>query len=147
MTQRGFTMISAIFLLVILAALGAFIVTVSTMSQTSSAMDVLSARAYQAARSGIEWGVYQVNSSNGFNASSPNTRLCSFSQGNLNIPVTASTLTPFTVTVSCTPPYIDPNGGPTVYEVTATACNKPSATGCPGTPGLNYVERRLKVSF
>ena len=58
--QSGFSLVTAIFLLVILASLGAFIVTISGVQQTSSALDVQGSRAYQAARSGIEWGTYQV---------------------------------------------------------------------------------------
>ena len=58
--QRGFSLISAIFLLVVIAALGTFAVTLSTTQQQSAALDVMSARAYQAARAGIEWGAYQA---------------------------------------------------------------------------------------
>jgi len=52
--QSGFLLVTAIFLLVVLAALGAFILTISGTQQTSSALDVQGARAYQAARAGIE---------------------------------------------------------------------------------------------
>jgi Tfp pilus assembly protein PilX len=58
--QSGFLLVSAIFLLVILAALGAFILTISGTQQTSSALDVQGARAYQAARAGIDWASYQL---------------------------------------------------------------------------------------
>ena len=43
--QRGFSLISAIFLLVVIAALGTFAVTLSTNQQQSAALDVLGARA------------------------------------------------------------------------------------------------------
>ena len=58
--EAGFSLVTAIFLLVILASLGAFIVTVAGVQQTSSALDVQGTRAYQAARAGIEWASYQV---------------------------------------------------------------------------------------
>ena len=58
--SRGFALVSAIFLLVVLAALGAFIAVVSTTQQIGSALDLQGAKAYQAARAGIEWGSYQV---------------------------------------------------------------------------------------
>lgn len=58
--QRGFSLISAIFLLVVIAALGVFAVTLSTTQHQSAALDVLGARAYQAARAGIDWGAYQI---------------------------------------------------------------------------------------
>jgi Tfp pilus assembly protein PilX len=58
--QSGFLLVTAIFLLVVLAALGAFILTISGTQQTSSALDVQGSRAYQAARAGIEWASYQL---------------------------------------------------------------------------------------
>jgi Tfp pilus assembly protein PilX len=59
-SQCGFLLVTAIFLLVILAALGAFILTISGTQQTSSALDVQGSRAYQAARAGIEWASDQL---------------------------------------------------------------------------------------
>lgn len=58
--QRGFGAIAAIVVLVILAVLGAAIVSIGTTQQMTSAQDVLSARAWQAARAGNEWGLYQA---------------------------------------------------------------------------------------
>lgn len=58
--SRGFSLVSAIFLLVVIAALGTFAVTLSTTQHQSAALDVMGARAYQAARAGVEWGAYQV---------------------------------------------------------------------------------------
>ena len=60
LATRGFVLPSAIFLLVVLAALAAFLVNISTTQNMTSAQDVQGARAYQAARAGIEWGLYQV---------------------------------------------------------------------------------------
>lgn len=60
MRQRGFGAIAAIVILVILAALAAAIVSVGSTQQMTSAQDVLSARAWQAARAGNEWGLYQA---------------------------------------------------------------------------------------
>ena len=56
--QGGFSLVTAIFILVILAGLGASMVTLSTAQHSTVAMDIQSARAYQAARAGIEWGAY-----------------------------------------------------------------------------------------
>jgi autotransporter translocation and assembly factor TamB len=42
--QHGFSLVSAIFLLVVIAALGTFAVTLSTTRQQSAALDVLGAR-------------------------------------------------------------------------------------------------------
>ena len=55
--QRGFAAIAAIFLVVVLAALGAFMVTFSNTAQLTSAQDVQGSRAYWAARGGLEWAI------------------------------------------------------------------------------------------
>jgi MSHA biogenesis protein MshP len=131
--QRGFTIVTAIFLLVVLAGLGAFIVAVSTLSSTATGLDVQGARAYQAARVGMEWGLYRQLRDGSCVASST-----------FAFPDAAS-LQGLTVTVACTS-HPDANGGPTVREIEATACNRP-APDCPGTVGANYVERRVRVVF
>jgi len=173
---HGFAILSAIFILVVLAALGAFILNVSTNQQIGSALDVQGVRAYQAARAGIEWGLYQVEST-GANLPGPEPGAYNFSYGNpatavgaanpdlrrcpgtalsptLPQPSTSSfapsapTLAGFTVTVTCTP-TVDANDGPTVYSLTATACNQPLAGACPNevNPTGLYVERQLTVIF
>lgn len=134
-TPRGFALLSAIFILVVLAALGAFILNVSSSQQIGSALDVQGARAYQAARAGIEWGLFQ--------------RL---QQGNCaaatSFAPAAPTFAGFTVTVTCAT-TADANNGPTVFALTSTACNQPDDGACPNTanPGPLYVERRLDVTF
>jgi hypothetical protein len=92
----------------------------------------------------------------GYTSSNANLRKCpggaspsidSFNPG-------AATLTGFTVTVTCTETS-DGSGGPSIYNIVATACSQPVAgwtattTACPNTanPGSLYVERRLEVSF
>ncbi|MGE5758654.1 MAG: hypothetical protein ACM3W8_07285, partial [Sideroxydans sp.] len=59
--QRGFSIVSAIFILVVLAFLGVAMATFSTTQQQSAAMDVMGSRAYQAARAGVEWAAYNVS--------------------------------------------------------------------------------------
>lgn len=58
--QRGFSLVTAIFLLVVLSALGAMMLTFFSAQQQGAALDVTGARAYQAARAGIEWGAFHV---------------------------------------------------------------------------------------
>lgn len=55
--QSGFAAVAAIFLVVVLAALGAFMLSLSNSQQVASAQDALGTRAYWAARAGIEWAV------------------------------------------------------------------------------------------
>jgi MSHA biogenesis protein MshP len=137
-TARGFAILSAIFILVVLAALGAFILTISSGQQIGSALDVQGVRAYQAARAGIEWGLYQQLP---LQRSDPAGTTCAPGFGTF-----PDTVFGFTVTVSCTP-HADTtgHGGPTVYELVSTAC---SQAPCPNTtPGNLYVERRLTITF
>jgi len=58
--HQGFSLVSAIFLLVVLAFLGVAMTTFSTTQHQSAALDVMGSRAYQAARAGIEWAAYNV---------------------------------------------------------------------------------------
>lgn len=134
-TTRGFALPSAIFLLVVLAMLGVAVMHVSTTQHVGSALDVEGARAYQAARAGIEWGLYRKLREGSCDAQS------SFTPA-------AATLQGFTVTITCAD-FPDANGGPTVTLITATACNQPSGGACPNTtnPDTGYVERRLDVTF
>ena len=127
-SERGFSLISAIFLLVVIAALGTFAVTLSTTQQQSAALDVLGSRAYQAARAGIEWGAYQVLVNNA----------CS-SQVLTGLP---NTLSGFTVNVACTayPVYNEAGNTVNMYQLSSTAFQ-----GTPNTP--NYVERNLTVTI
>ncbi len=126
---RGFSLISAIFLLVVIAALGTFAVTLSTTQQQSAALDVLGSRAYQAARAGVEWGAYQILI---------NSNPCP-SQVLTGLP---NTLSGFTVTVNCTsfPSYNEAGNTVNMYQLSSTA-----SQGTPGTP--NYVERNLTVTI
>lgn len=59
--QSGFAAISAIFLLVTLAALGGFMLTFSNTQHLTIAQDVRASRDYWAARTGLEWGVGYMN--------------------------------------------------------------------------------------
>lgn len=128
---------SAIFILVILTALGAFIVSISGLQQSSSALDVLGAQAYQAARAGTEWGAYRILRNGGTCAAStpltfPGTGLAAFTT---TVQCSSSTTTEASTTV-------------TVYQVLATACNQPVAGNCPNpAPAAGYVERQLSTTL
>ena len=128
--QRGFAIVTAIFLVVVLAALGAFMVTFSTVQQTTSALDVLGDRAYQAARAGMGWGVFQVTQGNAC-PTSPTT-----------LPALAGDLALFSVTVTCVPsgPYTEGSATFNLYLITSTAHY--------GTLGdATYVERQLTATI
>jgi MSHA biogenesis protein MshP len=133
------SLITAIFLLLILAALGAFIVSFGAVQQADAALDAQGSRAYHAARTGLEWGAYQ--------AIVPAVPVCA-AQTALALP--AAQFGPFTtVTVVCTAtPHTEGVSLPKIlYALTANACNEPAAGICPNpAPGPNYVERELQLS-
>lgn len=137
LTQRGFGIISAIFILVVLGGLAAFVVGISNSQHVGSAQDLQGVRALQAARAGIEWGLFQVKVAGSG---------CPAAITELPIPATATSLAGISVTVTCTS-----GGSPTVFRLTATACTQPNAAppGCPNTTNLTnlYVERQLEVTF
>ena len=143
--QRGFALVSAIFLLVVLAALGAFMVTMSTVQHTTSAQDVQGSRAYHAARAGIEWGIYLLmvpENANPFVAG--NRATCAAipaavpPAGNL---VLGGTLTGFTVTVTCaSTDTTEADNTIRVFTLTSDA-----TFGAVGTTG--YSARRISATI
>jgi MSHA biogenesis protein MshP len=124
--QRGFALMSAIFLLVVLGLLGTVMVRMSTTQHIGQTRELLGTRAQLAARAGVEWGVYQVTQGGGSCAAST------------TLPALGGTAAAFTVTVACSSygPYDE--GGRTVnmYQISATA-----STGAAGTHA--FAERQL----
>ena len=139
--QRGFSLVSAIFLLVVIAALGAFALTISNSQQQSDAMDVLGKRVYQAARAGIEWGTFQITQSgvSGTNFASQ----CQGPTGTAkNITLAGTMFSNFLpVAVSCTAVTATDASAMWVYTLSASA----ATAGTPG--GLNYIERQISVTI
>jgi MSHA biogenesis protein MshP len=135
--EHGFSLVSAIFLLVILSALGVFMLSVSTMQQTTSAQDLQGSKAYQAAKAGVEWGAYQILTPE--NTASVTPYVCPVSKV---IPALGGALQGFTVTVGCTPVVAFIEGGNTVrvYQLTSTA-----TLGI--APASNFVSRSMTVNI
>ena len=52
----GFTLVTTIFFIVVLAALGLFMATISSTQRATSTFAIVGPRAWFAARSGMEWG-------------------------------------------------------------------------------------------
>ncbi|MFT6343062.1 MAG: MSHA biogenesis protein MshP [Paraglaciecola sp.] len=133
-SQQGFTLVTAIFLLVVLAGLGAFMTTISLNQQIGSTLDFMGAKAFQAARSGTEWGLYKV-------LNTPPSCISSTDIGVINdmrVTMTCSVIAP---TVNITEAGIG-----VIYSITATACNIPDSDTCPGVvSNPDYVERRFTV--
>ncbi|GAB2182374.1 hypothetical protein DLREEDagrD3_25970 [Denitratisoma sp. agr-D3] len=146
--QKGFGAIVAIVLLVLLASISVAIVALGATQQTTLAQDVLSARAWQAARAGNEWGLYYAL--NNQNWAGANTSCATASQSKtLNL----TTETGMYVTVTCDSWLYNegedtPGSAKTVriYRIVAVAC---PATSCPASDAsvsrIGYVERRRMV--
>ena len=123
--ERGFVLPTAIFLLVVMAALGAFMVQLTSASHAASAQDVQGARALQAARLGIEAGIYAVQR----NGNCPGATMN-------NIPG----LNGFTVVWACSPTSFNENGvDKTLWQITSTASYG-------AVTSADYVERQLMAT-
>lgn len=57
--QTGVSVVTAIFLVVILALMGTGMISILSTSQQSISQEITSAKAYMAARSCLQWGIYQ----------------------------------------------------------------------------------------
>ncbi len=104
--QQGFSIVTAIFLIVILAALGTYMLRISAVQSESVSLSIQTARVYQAAQSGLEWGLHQAI------------------QNNSCVPgPTVFTLQAFTVSVTCQPTNHPIQGGNfyRVYQIASTA--------------------------
>lgn len=124
--QRGFAALAAIFLLVVLAGLGAFMLTFSNTQQLTSAQDVQGSRAYWAARAGLEWGLNRVVA---------DSSACPVPPGPFNVEG-------FTLTVTCTRnTYSEGSGTIIVFNFTSTAV----VGGAVGSAGR--VERSVVASI
>ncbi len=140
--MRGFSLVTAIFLLVVLSALGAFMVIFTGLQQNTIQADVLGVRAYYAARAGINWAMYQALDPD--NTIAPGAAaFAPCPSGTIN--AMGGSLAPFTVIVACTvTPATEANREIRVYQITATACNQAT---CPAaSPAAGYIERSVVVT-
>jgi len=129
---RGFALVLALFLIVSIAAIGAYLLSVSNVQVETGIMDEQGARAYQAARAGVDWGAYRVLR----NATCPG--------GTTTIALPAA-LSGFFAEVTCTSFGTESEGGGSVatYRIVSTGCN---ATPCASGTGATYVERQLQLT-
>lgn len=125
--QRGFTAVSALFILVVLSVLGAAMVHFSTAQHTTSTQDLQGSRALSAARAGSDWVVASIMASEVNNTpqyACPAVSPFPFSG--------------FTLSITCSHSTHDEEGQRIrVYSISTTA----SAGGAVGTS--TYIERRV----
>jgi MSHA biogenesis protein MshP len=134
---RGFALPAVIALLVVLALFGASLAVISMTQHSGAALDLQGVRAYQAARGGMEWGLFHLLRSGGLGCGGINGQSIDY----------AGSLAGFRATVQCSPtPHEEGAGNVTMYSLTVTACND-TASGCPlASPPAHYVERQLRVT-
>ena len=123
-SQRGFALIAAIFLLIVLALASSMMVNLSGVQRRTSAFSLLGDRAYHAASSGVEWGIHQALASG-----CPATTTLNLSEGGLK---------GFDVDVSCSSSSHDEGSSTTTtYVIEAVA-----EYGSYGDQ--DYVKRRMR---
>jgi MSHA biogenesis protein MshP len=132
--------IAALVVLVLLSTLAAAVVRLTWTQQTTLAQDIDSARAFQGAYAGTQWGMYQ--------ALKGSWTTCAGASQTLDLRSSMGVR----VTVSCTSDVYNEGettagtGAPVtvrLYTITAVACNGAAAT-CPDNASVtrpNYVER------
>lgn len=132
--QKGFSLITAIFLLVVLATLMGYMVSLRSVQQSTIVMSVQGARAFQAARSALEYGIFLALNSATCNASET-----------INFSATDVSLAPFSVDLSCTlTTHVEGLRQINVYQLSAVSSRGNYALGSAANP--DYVSRRIRVT-
>ncbi|QLF92446.1 hypothetical protein HW090_04230 [Pseudomonas sp. ABC1] len=125
-SQAGFGLVAAIFVMLIVAGAIAAMMQLATTQHGTVVLALQQARAYQAAKAGVEWGIGAVET----------TGCSNFSAQKKEFP----NLSGFNVEISCTNETIlvpeEESGSVTIYEITSTA-----EYGASGSP--DYAYRRL----
>ncbi|HRH81951.1 MAG TPA: hypothetical protein PLW81_12980 [Thiobacillaceae bacterium] len=137
--SQGFALPAAIFLLVVLGGLAAWLTSLTQATLAESNLELEGERAYQAARAGLEAGIRQTVQAGAGCAQVAQT--VTFATG--------TGLARFTATVGCQAHTADESGVTvTVFEITSIACNQPDGGACPNAdPTLaEYAERHLRAT-
>lgn len=116
-TQAGVSLISAIFLLVLFAALAGLFAVLGTGGQATSAQNIMGSKAAHGAQTGAEWGMFQLDP-NGEGIGLPDCFAAS------TLPALAE-FPGMTIAVNCTAfgPFTEGGRQIRLYRITATAGN------------------------
>lgn len=127
--QAGFSLVMAVFILVVLSMLGGYMVKLSGVQHATSTYVIQGARAYQSAKSGVSWGVARIS------AGGVCSNITSAS------PMNFSDINGFLVTLSCSSQAFSEGGDNfDVYKITAL-----SEFGAYNS--ADYVSRTVEVSI
>ena len=134
--ERGFALVAAIFIVVVLAMLGIMMVTIGGLQRATATSAVRGTQAYFAARSGVEWGIFGALNNTvatcGATPSTPTTNAFNLAVPGLdsyNVSVVCS----YTTHREAGPPNIN------VYVITSTATSRTFGD-------MDYISRILRVS-
>jgi MSHA biogenesis protein MshP len=126
--QRGFALVAAIFLLVVLSLLAALATQLMNVQSRTFMLDVRGAQALRAAQAGLDLLAWQVLRNNG-SCGASSTLVAGSLPG---------TLAAFQLSLSCDASTVADDGSGrslTVYRLSALASS--------GTAGVDYVERQV----
>ena len=124
--SAGFSLVPALFLLVVLAGLGIVAVRLTAVQSQTVVLGMQSARAYAAASSGVEWAAYRA--------------LVSGTCDSASLALTEGGLAGFTVSTNCSSStHTEGSTAVQVFVIEAVA-----RSGIYGTP--DYVSRRLRAT-
>jgi MSHA biogenesis protein MshP len=126
---QGFGLVAAMFLLIVVTLVVIAMARLSAAQHGSNSLAIQQARAYQAARAGLEWGINQAMKTGNCVAGAPD--------------LSANNLAGFHLGVTCSSnSYLDNDGSTSrIFRFTSTAQN--------GTPGsrFDYAYRQLAATL
>lgn len=138
-TQRGFSSVMLIAIIVVLAGMTSFALNFLSASQGGVNADLLALRAEEAARAGVEWQRFRLNGAAPSCVAATSLAI-PFSTGNFPVTVTC-------VRSSPAANYTDTGGTYRSYQIVATACWPANAGGTCGVVAASqqpdYVERSV----
>jgi MSHA biogenesis protein MshP len=138
--QKGFSLVTAIFLLVVLSGLLGYMINLSTVQHNTVVMAVRGAQAIQAARSALDYAFYQVLQL-GFDCNADSTLGGPVSFQGIGVPA----LQAFTVDLNCIESnHIEGATTVTVYELTAIASSGSYTIG--GRANPDFVSRSIRAT-
>ena len=125
---RGFSLMAALFILVVLTVISAFTVSIAGMSRNTASFAMQGLRAYFAARSGLEWGVHTI------------TNTPSTCPADTTLTLTQGGLKGFNVRVTCAvTSFVEGTANINNFVLTSLATK-----GSFGDP--NYVSREMQIT-
>ena len=134
--EEGFAAIAALIVLVLLAALGSFLLTISNTAHLTSAQDVQGSRAYWAARGGLDWAAASVA------ASAPVAPAVS-PPATCPTAAAPATLDGFALVVTCVgQSYSEGASTVRIFRLTSVASTAGAVVGSPG-----FIERSVSASM